>query len=217
MEKYVSKLGVYIVGGKLIEEENLQKLYKVIDRFKNKYKYKIRTIIFLRTNKFLKANKKKDCLAFTTFPYYNFFKTKVNFINGADIYFNADLFNETDLKKWLGLSFTPESYVEFLIWHELGHVVDYYKSLEKKFSGIFVIKDKIFRKLTSELPFSWNLIDGIITEAGGIDSKKFIEQIGDFINYQNSYAEYFAESFAMVNMNIYAPLSNLIITRAFEN
>ena len=172
MEKYVYELGVYIVGGELIEEENLQKLYKVIDRFKNKYKYKVRTIIFLRTNKFLKANQKKDCLAFTTFPYYNFFKTKVSFINGADIYFNSDLFNEKDLEKWLGLSFAPESYVEFLIWHELGHVVDYYKSLEKKFSGIFVIKDKIFRKLTSELPFSWNLIDGIITEAGGIDSKK---------------------------------------------
>lgn len=217
MEKYVYELGVYIVGGELIEEENLQKLYKVIDRFKNKYKYKIRRIVFLKTNKFNKEKKDKSYLAFTTFPYYNFLKTKVSFVNGADIYFNSDLFNETDLKKWLGLSFTPESYVEFLIWHELGHVVDYYKSLEKKFPGIFVIKDKIFRKLTSKLPFSWNLIDGIITEAGGIDVDIFEKEIGDFAKEISPYNEYFAESFAIVNINIYTPLSNLIITRAFEN
>lgn len=217
MKRYISELGVYIIGAELIKEENLQKLYKVIKQFKNKYNYKIGRIIFLKTNKFIKFGKNNNFLAFTTFPYDNLLKTKVSFVNGADIYFNSDEFNELVLKRELKLFINPTSYVEFLVWHELGHVVDYYESLKKYLSGKYIIKSNLFQKLTKELPFSWHLIDDVITEAGGIDIEIFKKQIGSFPDTQSPYNEYFAESFALYNMNIYTPLSYLIIETFLKN
>lgn len=98
----------------------------------------------------------------------------------------------------------------------MGHVVDYYKSLEKVFSNTLIIKNKFFKELTSEIPFSWNLIDRIITEAGGIDVDIFEKEIGDFAKDSINRGEYFAESFALYNMNLYTNLSNRVIQGMFH-
>ena len=103
----------------------------------------INRIFFLETKEFNKATETSGNLGWTGFPYKNIFKRKICVGNGPDVYFNADNFNEDSLSMLSKPILKPISYVEFLVWHELGHVFNYFCEF-RKYKHKFMRIDQYF-------------------------------------------------------------------------
>lgn len=215
--KYIKQIDLCVIGSELIAEDDLNKTINVIQKFYlsfPKLTNYIHRIFFLKTKEFDKATETSGNLGWTGFPYKNIFKRKVCIGNGPDIYFNADTFNEKSLSVLLKPILKPTSYVEFLVWHELGHVLDYFYNF-KKYKNSYINIDT-YMELNQHSPFSYEIFEDIAMEMGGLELPMIKSQIGDFRHDSMNRGEYFAESFALFNMNLYTNLSKRVVQVMFQ-
>lgn len=71
-------------------------------------------------------------------------------------------------------------------------------------------------EINQHLSFSYKIFEDIIIEKGVLELSLIKSQIGDFPKDSINRGEYFVESFALYNMNLYTNLSNRVIHGMFH-